>query len=304
MTAPHQQLQPAPPPSLQPDPLALAVAQAVQNAVYPDSVILFGSRAAGDHHEHSDIDLAVIGDSPDSESESKAYAAASKYMSDHPSARDAQIFFFTETEFARLRLARQHVAGQADGHGIKMSSEKLNFPNEQPSNYPVHWPATKEKLEAAERNRVSFNESVDRDDWDQESTGLKAQQAVENAIKALLSAHNCGERITHNFRGIWNEYLRSCHDQQDTDLKESVEELLRYTTAHAPESAVNWLELYAVRYKYRGSPVRMARWEWEQLRVGVNDAVSRMTAQAHQVSGTDESGLFLEGKPWERGTVD
>jgi HEPN domain-containing protein len=286
-----------------PDPHALAVAQAVQNAVYPDIVILFGSRAAGDHGEWSDIDLAVVGES----GEAIAYNAARDYMSENPPRHDAQIFFFTEAEFAQLRLARQHVAGQADGHGIKMSDEKLNFRNDYEYDYPVHWPGTKEKLEATERNWVSFNESVDRNDWDQESTGLKAQQAVENGIKAMLSANNCGERITHSLGDTWNEYLRSYHDPRDTSLKESVEELLRYTTAENPDTprqTINWLELYAVKYKYRGAPVRMAMWEWEELRVRVNEAVSGMIAKAHEISGTNDDDLFPEGKPWERRSED
>ena len=36
-----------------PDPHALAIAKAVQEEVAPDTVILFGSRAAGDYRPHS-----------------------------------------------------------------------------------------------------------------------------------------------------------------------------------------------------------------------------------------------------------
>ena len=44
------------------DPKAVAVARAVYDAVRPDSVILFGSRARGDYRPDSDIDLLVISD--------------------------------------------------------------------------------------------------------------------------------------------------------------------------------------------------------------------------------------------------
>ena len=44
------------------DPKAVAVARAVYDAVRPESVILFGSRARGDYREDSDIDLLVISD--------------------------------------------------------------------------------------------------------------------------------------------------------------------------------------------------------------------------------------------------
>ena len=44
------------------DPKAVAVARAVYDAVLPEKVILFGSRARGDHRADSDIDLLIISD--------------------------------------------------------------------------------------------------------------------------------------------------------------------------------------------------------------------------------------------------
>ena len=43
-----------------PDPHALQIAAAAQEAVGPDLVILFGSRAVGDHREDSDVDILVV----------------------------------------------------------------------------------------------------------------------------------------------------------------------------------------------------------------------------------------------------
>ena len=43
-----------------PDPKALGLAHLVQEAVSPDTVILFGSRARGDHRPDSDMDLMLI----------------------------------------------------------------------------------------------------------------------------------------------------------------------------------------------------------------------------------------------------
>ena len=45
-----------------PDAVGLGAAQAAQKAVAPDTVILFGSRARGDHRPDSDVDLLVIHD--------------------------------------------------------------------------------------------------------------------------------------------------------------------------------------------------------------------------------------------------
>ena len=43
-----------------PDAVGLAAAKAAQDAVAPDTVILFGSRARGDHRPDSDVDLMVV----------------------------------------------------------------------------------------------------------------------------------------------------------------------------------------------------------------------------------------------------
>ena len=44
----------------QPDPHAVNIARAVQQAVHPDVVILHGSRARGDYRPDSDVDLLVV----------------------------------------------------------------------------------------------------------------------------------------------------------------------------------------------------------------------------------------------------
>ena len=43
-------------------PHSIAIAKAVQDAVQPDTVILFGSRAVGDFRPDSDLDLLIVTD--------------------------------------------------------------------------------------------------------------------------------------------------------------------------------------------------------------------------------------------------
>ena len=72
-------------PSGTPDPHALRIARAVQSSVKPDIVILFGSRAAGDHREDSDIDILVVTDGANRLSaETKASEAARTSMRENP----------------------------------------------------------------------------------------------------------------------------------------------------------------------------------------------------------------------------
>ena len=44
----------------QADAVGLTVARAAQRVAAPDTVILFGSRARGDHRANSDVDLLIV----------------------------------------------------------------------------------------------------------------------------------------------------------------------------------------------------------------------------------------------------
>ena len=272
----------------------------MQEEVAPDTVILFGSRARGDHHPESDLDLLLVGnDSPPGEAE----RVARHYMRKNPPELEVEIVRLSQEEFARTHRAKQHVAGQAMHYGVVMSDESLNYRAEYDNRYPEHWEATKQRLENTFKNAVEFNERVDENRWNQELTGFAAQQAVENGLRGILSARNCPETFRHDLNAIWDHYERDHHDPKDTRLQAAVEELLRHTTVEdpaEPERAVKWLTSYAARYRYNDAPRRMALWEQKQLQVRVNNAVTELTDAAHRISGTTNADLFLDGKPWER----
>ena len=109
-----------------PDPHALGIARAVQKRVAPDWVILFGSRAAGDYREDSDVDILVV--TQDKETRGNrpgagAGDAAWEYMESHPLLLPVSIVSMTRSEFDRNRRAKQHLAGQADHHGLLISGD-------------------------------------------------------------------------------------------------------------------------------------------------------------------------------------
>ena len=283
-----------------PDPHALATAKAVQQAVTPDTVILFGSRARGDHQQDSDLDLMVVGNYAPA---GQAERAAREYLEEHPPQMDIEIFRLTPRQFIRYGRAGQHIAGQAMHHGVFMSGERLEYQASYDDEYPEHWETTKQRLENTWKRLVSFNNRVEEEDWDQEMTGFTAQQAIENGLRGLLSAHNCPETFRHDLDGIWNHYAQHHHDPQDTGLEAAVEELLQYTTAedpHNPGSRINWLTSYAARYRYGGTPRTMAQWELEELRLRVNDAAEELIGTAHRLSATTDTDIFQDGKPWEK----
>ena len=96
-----------------PDPKACAVALAVGEAVRPDRVILFGSRARGDFTPDSDIDLLIIGSGPASQQMyQRSNAAARRKVAElYGDSIRVDLVRLSEGAFHEGRRARNHVAG-------------------------------------------------------------------------------------------------------------------------------------------------------------------------------------------------
>ena len=94
-----------------------AVANAVGKALSARCVILFGSRARGDHHEGSDIDLAVIfgGAAPDPKLRRDEVDAAIESVRSTANGQFPRIdvIGWTEEEYRLKKRSMNHVAGRA-----------------------------------------------------------------------------------------------------------------------------------------------------------------------------------------------
>ena len=108
-----------------PDPLGLAVAREVQKAVAPATVILYGSRAAGDHRPDSDVDLMII--APDRSAAGSAAADANRWLRTAGPDLDVNIKTLTQEGFDRRRRLGQSLAGQASRHGVDPMGERLEY---------------------------------------------------------------------------------------------------------------------------------------------------------------------------------
>ena len=296
--------------SITPDQHALNIAYAVQRAVAPDIVILFGSRATGQHRADSDVDLLVVsldGPKPDGPQKgSRPGRAARVYMNENPPFLEVNIVNMTLADFQRNRRAKQHLAGQADHYGVAIGRERMNYGTEYKDDYyPEHWPATRQRLENAAEWSKQFNDMVDEGHWNQKLMGFSAQQQVENALRGLLSAHNDATTFRHGLVGIWEYYLDTYHDPnapETQELYESVTRLLDHTTYENPESPTgygNRLVKYAADYRYNIAPRPMARSEKLELQNMVNAAANQLVARIHRLSGTTEDDVFPDGAPWE-----
>ena len=289
------------------DPIGLALARAAQEAAVQDLVILFGSRARGDHRDDSDVDLLVVaGDGNAARAGFAARLGVEKHIESTGVDISTNIISMTKDEFARCRLAKQHVAGQAWVQGVAMAPDRLEYtPNEPDDGYPAHWPATKQRLFNADEHAHAFNDMVGEGFWNQRAVGFFAQQAVENALKGWLSAIDDDRNWDHNLDRLWQGIL----DKEDwtglgpAQARESVEALLEHTRYPDPQVSGgigNWLTNYAAAYRYGGTSYRMTQSERLELQERVNDAVTAIVDRIHALSGTTEADVYPDGlKPWD-----
>ena len=294
-----------------PDPQALAIARAVQNALPNDTVILFGSRAVGDYHEGSDVDLLVITDIGGQQTASAlGRAAALRHMAKRKLQLPVEIIPMDQATFARCRRANQHIAGQAIIYGVPMRSERISYSNQYEDGYPDHWPETQRRLRKAEEFCQTFDEMVERNDWNKDLMGFNAQQAVENAIKGWLSTLQNKDRFQHDLESAWAkveelEKLTDWSSEGSTEARDATRDLLAFTrygdpVNEDPALTPNWLTLYAAVYRYGSSSHKFTQEEQESLQEKVDETVSRIMDVIHYNSGTTEWDAWPEGvKPWE-----
>ena len=107
-------------PGANPDPHAVALARDVHVAVQPDVVILYGSRARGDHRPDSDVDLLVI---LTGSLESRPNLNPPVPESPH----DVSFLIRNLDWFQRCRRARNHVAARAMREGVVIGGKYWTF---------------------------------------------------------------------------------------------------------------------------------------------------------------------------------
>ena len=220
------------------DPRACAVARAVEEAVRPDRVILFGSRARGDFRPDSDIDLLIVtGPGPvDRRAYQRTSAAAHHKVEElYGEPMGVDLVHLSEDAFHDGRRARNHVAGQAVRDGFDANGDKVSYDNPTPTN----WPDIRQRIANAERELRVLNILVEGN-ADQEAIGFHAQQAIENALKGWISALDDDYRNTHEL-GKLVAIIRRHPQEEDTPAGEQL----------------TWLTSYAVEYRYEGTQVQM-----------------------------------------------
>ncbi len=269
-------------------------------------VILFGSRATGRHHEHSDVDLLVVTDDEGSASAGpNAYHINQDYLNVNPPRLEIGVIRMTRKDFDYYRRANQHIAGQAARYGVVMNGEILGPPPDYDDGHPDHWPETRRRIENAEKNSYSFNALLDLNHWNQDAIGFLAQQAIENALKGWLSAYNDDRTFGHDLIPLWRD-IQKIEDWSDPELSrvhEAVSELfnlVEYEDPNRPNKECDWLTNFGVLYRYAGSSYHMSGQERLTLQERVNAAIAAIIERIHDLSGTTDADVYPEGiKPWD-----
>ena len=298
----------APPGPGRPDSIGLAAAQAAQKAAWPAVVIFFGSRARGDWQEHSDIDLLVIAEDKTKarRAAAAAQAAINEWERENRSGLHVDIIPLTRQEFERCRRAKQHIAGQADTYGVVMSGTPLPPLSGQEDEYPDHWPATVNRIRNAEVWLRDYNEMVDANHWHQALMGMAAQQAVENALKGVLSCLNAATGYSHQLLDTWQKLqgLAQFQEQAAPELLAAGAALfayLQYPDPNRPGEYKDWLTEYAAHYRYAAPSVTMSSAQRRELQSRVNSFVDLLLAHIYRTGGVTFREVYPEGlRPWER----
>ena len=276
-----------------PDKTALELARAVQSAVAPDTVILFGSRARGDYRPDSDVDLLIISKPGTMAATGLAERVVREHFKLNPPRLGVDMVSMDLDKFNYCRRAKNHVAAQALRDGVVMNDANFDPPSPSEDQYPDSWPDVKERLQATYRHIGTFQLVIDHTDGYQEIYGFHAQQAVENTIKAWLSAAELDYRRVHDLQEVADQVFAD-PNESNTLAATRLKLLLDYTSFESPDypgEIKNRLTLYAVSYRYGGAAFRMDELDQDRFHREINPAVQTFINRAYELTGTNETDV-------------
>ena len=191
------------------DQRAVEVAREIHRMAEPEQTILFGSRARGDHRPDSDIDVLIIKDPspPEDWLEDLRDRARALQKARLPEASGIDVICMTAREFDARRHLRNNLANSIAKQGspiMPLTPEQAEPPEES-----IDWDDVNGKLKdaigAADLLETMANAGI-LANADDKQIGRIAQNALENAYKAVLGAHGheypTSGRDGHNLRII------------------------------------------------------------------------------------------------------
>ena len=162
-------------------------ASRIAKRLSPLSVILFGSRARGDAHAQSDVDMVVM--MPEGTDVHRATLEAMGVARDSPV--DVDIVVYTPEQFAKLSVLPGTLPRRAIKEGILLHGDL-------DSNARELLRLAEEDLDVARRMSADTRSDI-------RARAFHSQQAAEKALKAALRASNQDYNPTHSLKKLATE---------------------------------------------------------------------------------------------------
>ncbi len=173
---------------------------AIGRALDAQCVILFGSRARGDHRPDSDLDLAMIATQTDLDAQQRfdlrerAHSVAAEVADGR--FRRIDLIVWTESEYRTKKRSINHVAGRAWREGEIIYGTHKTLPGEE----TVSERENAHELMRMCRGQVSalIGMATDVETFNENIFGFHAQRATELALKAWISLAGKRYERTHS----------------------------------------------------------------------------------------------------------
>ena len=197
----------------QADPNAAAVAREVQRSTDADCVVLFGSRAGAGWTNKSDVDLIVLTDEmPDEDTvldvQWKAFLITEEVFG---RSIGVDVLFMTHEEFRKMSQGNaNHVAARALRDGLIMPRDSGEYRHSYSNEHEDEQLRFEERQQrAGDANLHYRNMHVLLDaGMEDKDTAFLAQQALENAMKALITALGETYNTHHSTRAFAGDIRR------------------------------------------------------------------------------------------------
>ena len=169
---------------------ALDVARKIHSMAESEQTILFGSRARGDHRPDSDVDVLIIKDPQPTEDwlEDLRDRARTVQMSELPEASGIDVICMTAREFDTRRHLRNNLANSIAKQGASiLPQENAELPEDS-----IDWADVDGKINdatGAADGLAAIATAGILDALPDKQIGRMAQNALENAYKAVLGSH-------------------------------------------------------------------------------------------------------------------
>lgn len=176
-----------------PDPRAVKLARSLLESERAELVILFGSRARGDYEEgRSDVDLLLVNEEIPLRERQQEVLAKTEAQAEYIYERQTpvQLLWYTHEHFDRMRRSINHIAAKAYTEGIIMPGDPEDYQarySDDYDSYENEWTVTDQRIRNAESHRANFL-ILFQGGGDDRGLGKNAQEGLEHALKAVISA--------------------------------------------------------------------------------------------------------------------